>query len=170
LNDYQIFVECKAVELQAYPSINPTDELLYNALKDSILKAYFEQLLTVADLINPNGDNWGIIITYKELFWGDFTQLFELGKDKYPTDKIISLNPENVFIIDIYTWNAIIQIIKDNKASLLDILKIAKANNTDIMTKKQLFSMHLDRYHPMKINLDYLQEEIKTLEVPGQYV
>lgn len=40
LKDYQIFIECKAVELQTYPSINPTDELLYNALKDSILKAY----------------------------------------------------------------------------------------------------------------------------------
>lgn len=110
-------------------------------------------MLTVANYINCNGNNWGIIVTYKEFFWGDFTKLFELGKDKYQIDKIASLNPENVFIIDINTWDVIIQIIKDNKASLLDILKTAKANNSDIMTKKQLFSMHLDKYHPIKINL-----------------
>lgn len=137
--------------------------MLYNALKDSILKAYFEQLLAVTKFFNPNGENWGIIITYKELFWGDFHQLYELGKDIYNADTT-SLNPENVFIIDIYTWNAVIQIIKDGKASLLDILKHAKNNNLKIETKKQLFSMHLDKYHPMKIDLAYLKNEIELLD------
>jgi len=164
IEESNIFIECKAIEIQAYTSINPTEELLYSSLKDSLLKAYFKQLINVAKTINPNEENWGIILTYKELFWGDFTELYQLGKDKFtnPEDSVYIV-PENVFIIDIYTWNAVVQIIKDQKASLIDILRIAKVNNSSSETRKQFFNMHLDIYDIQNTNLSFLSEETGQL-------
>ena len=166
IEDYNIFIECKAIEIQSHTSVNPTDELLYNSLKSSLLKAYFEQLITVAKHLSPNNENWGIIVTYKELFWSRFTELFELGKDKYESSKDYKfLKPENVFIIDIYTWDKIIQIIKDKKATLLEILQEAKSNNLKPETSKQLFGMHLDIYKFETMNLNYLKDEIQELQI-----
>ncbi|WP_427873025.1 hypothetical protein [Flavobacterium sp. MMS24-S5] len=166
VDPYNIFIECKAIEIQAYTSINPTDELLYNSLKDSILKAYFKQFLNVAKSMSPDTENWGIILTYKELFWSSFDELFEIGKDKFSNSKDYKfLPPENVFIIDIYSWNTIIEIIKDKKATLLDILKVAKSNNSSPKTKKQLFNMHLNIYNLEISSSFFLQEEIELLKI-----
>lgn len=165
LTDYNVFIECKAIELQQYPSINPTDELLYSSLKDSILKAYFKQLLPVSKLLNGDGENWGIILTYKKLFWSHFVDLYQLGKDKFEFNDNNHLPPENVFITDIYTWDRIVQIIKNDQATILDILNAAKANNSTMATKKQSFDMHLDIYHIKKYDLTYLKDEIEKLKM-----
>ena len=139
-----IFIECKAIEMQPYPSVNPTDELLYNSLKDSILKAYFKQLYNVSKHINEEQENWGIILTYKKLFWSQFTDLFDLGKEKYDiTVSTSHLPPENVFIIDIHTWDNMLSIVKTKQATIIEILRLAKKNNSDSKTKKQSFDMHL---------------------------
>jgi hypothetical protein len=166
IEDENIFIECKATELQAYSSVNPTDELLFNSLKSSLFKAYFEQLVSVSQTLRPNAENWGIIITYKELFWSHFVELFNIGKEKYNSEQDYShLPPENVFIIDIYSWDKIVQIVKDKKATLLEILKKAKANNSKPETSKLLFNMHLDDFDLKTMNLSYLQEEIIDLEI-----
>nr|WP_320118113.1 hypothetical protein [uncultured Marinifilum sp.] len=161
-----VFIECKAIEIQPYPAVNPTDDLLYSSLKDSVLKAYFKQLLHVANYLSPKKENYGIILTYKRFFWSHFIDLYELGKDKFKLENgTDSLPPENVFIIDVYTWDNLVQIIKEGKTSLLDILKLAKQNNSKSETKKQSFDMHLDDYEINQLNLSYLEEELKELEI-----
>lgn len=166
IENENIFIESKATEIQALPSVNPTDDLIFNALKTSLFKAYFEQLVPVSKLLRPDQENWGIIITYKKLFWSHFTKLFEIGKDKYDLSQNFDhLPPQNVFIIDIYTWDKIIQIVKDGKATLLEILKKAKGDNMRPETSKQLFDMHLDQYDLRTLNLSYLQNEIDSLNI-----
>lgn len=161
-----VFIESKATELQAYPSVNPTDDLLFSALKKSLFKAYFEQLVPVSRELRPNNESWGIIITYKKLYWSHFPDLFEIGKDKYDINQNYDHLPaQNVFIIDIYTWDQIIQIIKDKKSTLLEILKEARLNNSNPSTSKQFFSMHLDRYEIGVMNLSYLQYEFSKFEI-----
>jgi hypothetical protein len=161
-----IFIESKATELQAYPYVNPTDELLYNSLKSSIFKAYFEQLSPVSKQLSPEKENWGIIITYKEMFWSKFSNLFQIGKSKYENaNDTAHLPPENVYIIDIYTWDKMIQIVKDKKATLSEILAVAKENNSKSETSKQLFNMHLDIYDLKVMNLHYLQNELKSMDI-----
>ena len=166
IQDANIFIESKATELQAYPYVNPTDELLYNSLKSSTFKAYFEQLVPVSKKLSPEKENWGIIITYKEMFWSKFSNLFEIGKSKYENaNDNAHLPPENVYIIDIYTWDKMIQIVKNKKATLLEILSVAKKNDNKSETSKQLFDMHLDIYELKIMNLQYLQDELKGLEI-----
>ncbi len=161
-----IFIESKATEMQALPSINPTDELIYNALKSSLFKAYFEQLVPVSQLLQPDNENWGIIITYKEFFWSDFTELFKIGKEKYDANSDFAhIPPQNVFIIDIYTWDKVIHIVKNGKATLSEILRKAKKNNSKEETFKQLFDMHLDEYNIGTLNLSYLEDEIDSLKI-----
>ncbi|HLP52115.1 MAG TPA: hypothetical protein VK154_14600 [Chitinophagales bacterium] len=162
--DDNVFMECKAIELQPFVSVNPTDERLYNSLKDSLLKAYFQQLVPTAKKISPDKENWGIIITYKELFWSRFTELYDVTKDKYlDSEDNNHLKPENVFIIDVCTWDVMMQVIKDKKASLLDILRIARKNNSIPETSKQSFRMHLKIYGVQTMKLSYLTKEHKML-------
>lgn len=166
LESDNIYIECKAVEMQAISMVNPTDEILYNSMRGSILKAYFKQLLNVSKQISPKNENWGIIITYKELFWSRFTNLYELGKEKFDNSSdFMIMPPENVFLIDIYTWNHIVQIVKDKKATLLEILQKAKLNNSKDETAKALFSMHLDEYNLERFDLGFLKDELKSLEI-----
>lgn len=166
INESNVYIECKAIELQPIPQVNPTDEILYNSLKESILKAYFKQLLNVSKALNNGKENWGLIITYKELCWSRFNELFEMSKDKFENSKDSHyLPPENVFILDIYSWNSIIQIIKDGKATIVEILEKARENNSKPETRKQLFSMHLDEYKVYNFDLHFLKNEIAELEI-----
>jgi hypothetical protein len=167
LTDFNVFIECKAIEIQPYPSVNPTDDLLYSSLKDSVLKAYFKQLVPVSKALNGDGENWGIILTYKKLFWSHFVDLYKLGKEKFDLQDDIHLPPENVFITDIYTWDKVVQIVKSGQATILDILKIAKANNSVGKTKKATFDMHLDIYDIQKYDLTYLTDELEKLKIRG---
>ena len=75
------------------------------------------------------------------------------------------LPPENVYIIDIYAWNEIVQIIKEKKATLLEILKKAKENNSKGETSKQLFEMHLDDYGINHYSLKFLEKELEDLQI-----
>lgn len=164
-----IYIECKATELQAYPFVNPTDELMYNALKSSIFKAYFEQITSVSKQISPDKENWGIIITYKEFFCSDFTKLYEIAVKNYSQIDTSHIPAENIFIIDIYTWNIIVQIISRKKITLIQILKNAKKNNLDPKTSKMLFKMHLDQYKPGKLDLRYFDDVHPLFELKKKH-
>lgn len=166
IEDSNIFIECKAIELQAYPSVNPTDELIYNSLKDSLIKAYFQQLLSVSNVLKTTEENWGIILTYKKLYWSQFTDLYNIANTKIKEKvDIRHLPPDNVFIIDIYTWDRIVNIVKNEKTTLIEILKFAKKNNAEQKTRKQSFDMHLDDFKNNTLNLSYLKSEINQLNL-----
>ncbi|OEK06708.1 hypothetical protein [Roseivirga misakiensis] len=166
VEEENILIECKATELQAYSFVNPTDELLYNSLKSSILKAYFEQILTVASQLNNSKEKWGIILTYKELFWSHFIELHRITKENY-NDKgeNSSVPPENVFIVDLNSWDRIVEIVKSGKATMSEILKSAKNDNSNSNTSKMLFRMHLDQYNIEKLDLTFLRKEIEEFDI-----
>lgn len=163
--DQNIYIECKATELQAYPYVNPSDELIFNSLKSSVFKAYFEQMVSVSKNMSLDDENWGIIITYKEFFWSHFKKLYDIGAKNYENVETSHIPPENVFVIDIYTWNITVQIIKNEKITLLDILKNAKANNSNPQTAKMLFKMHLDEYKSSTLNLKYFENVSPLFEI-----
>ncbi len=167
LEDERILIECKAIELSPSLSVMPTAKALYSGLKGSVIKAYTEQMLSIAEQLgaSENQEYYGIIITYKEMYWSKFEDLFEVIKEKLPAElKTKILSPTNVFIIDLPTWDKIVQIIKDKKATLRQILAKAKMNNTDAKTTKMLFEMHLDEYNLEKLNLSYLTDELKYMD------
>ena len=66
------------------------------------------------------------------------------------------LPPENLFIIDIESWDRTLQILKTNKISLVDVLEKIKNIDANPQSKKFNFSMHLDDFKIEKINLLYL--------------
>jgi hypothetical protein len=161
-----ILIECKAIELSASTSIIPTKERLYSSLKESFIKAYVNQMLTVAAKLNyPQNTEWyGIILTYKEAYWSKFEDLYDVVKDQITDEHETKiLPPTNVFIIDLLTWDKIVQIVKDKKSTLRQILEKAKKNNEDPNTAKMLFNMHLDEYELHQFNLSYLAQELNTI-------
>ncbi len=164
--DDNIFIECKAIEIQPYIAINPTDELLYSSLKGSILKAYFEQLHQVSKHINGDGENWGVILTYKEIFISHMPQIFDLGKGKFDSwNDTKHIPPENVFIIDLATWDKIIAIIKSGQITLIELLRKGRGMNSEPETKRQSFYMFLDDFKFGKsLGLSYLKEEIEIID------
>src|SRR5690606_38807819 len=72
----------------------------------------------------------------------------------------------NVFIIDLYTWDNLIRIVKSGQATLLEILKLAKNNNIKPETTKLLFHMHLEDYHSdSDVELSFLSSEKESLNI-----
>src|SRR5690606_4173360 len=99
----KIYIEVKATEMQAYPSVNPTDELIYNSLKSSIFKAYFKRRDPVSKESSPDAENWGIIVTIKESFYVTLATLANTTTNFNKTnDPIDNLPQGNVFIIGLY--------------------------------------------------------------------
>jgi len=167
LENDKILIECKSIELSPSVSIVPTADSLYSGLKGSILKAYTQQMLTVASQFNSTNTEpyFGIILTYKEMYWSKFVDLYEVVKNKLPTSlNTAIMPPSNVFIIDLLTWDKMVQIIKDKKATLRQILEKAILNNTNPKTAKMLFNMHLEEYDLKRFNLNYLTDELKHLD------
>jgi hypothetical protein len=58
-----------------------------------------------------------------------------------------------------------LQIIKDEKATIIEILEKARLNNSKSETRKQLFSMHLDEYKVYNFDFDFLKDEIEELQI-----
>lgn len=165
LNNEGVLIECKTAELRGIAYVNPTDEVLINALSDNILKSYHKQMLTVVQELKNETIRWGIIITYKEIFWGQYIDLMPPQKDAEPSDAMKKLPPENVFIMDITAWNKLTLIVRDKKATISEILENAKADNQKPATSKQLFMMHLDKYDVNGLALNFLEEEYAAFDL-----
>ncbi|WP_179021848.1 hypothetical protein [Winogradskyella forsetii] len=164
--DHNIFIECKAIEPKPLASINPTDDYIYSSYKDSLLKAYFEQILQVSKMLNPKEENWGIVITHKTMFWSDFRELFEFSKNKYPNKgDTHHLPPGNVFIMDIHTWDSLINLVSSGQITLIELLIKARNNNETPKTRKAQFDMQLDDFELNQYQLTYLKEETDDLDL-----
>jgi|GEM_PF-929449 len=169
--DSKILIESKAIELKSLPAIIPDNEVLTKSLKDSIIKAYSQQMLTVCNTIKTNKEYFGIIITYKQLEIGNGkicwdTFLKEATKEfcsENGLDMTI-LPPQNLFIIDLQTWDEIVQIIKDGKTTLENLLVKVRESDNSPETTKFFLSMHLEDYRPYAFDLSYIldvQNELK---------
>lgn len=64
-----ILIEVKAIELHPRSGVIRSKEILVNDLSKSIIKAYC-QLIETATKINSEGQHFGIVITYKEMYLG----------------------------------------------------------------------------------------------------
>jgi hypothetical protein len=166
-----VLVEAKAIELKPSTGINPSAYLLGSELKQNIVKAYAHQMLSVANSLTTSSIKYGIIVTYKELYLGDSQDIWEqflelgtkavLGED---TGQLLALPVENLFFMDLSTWDLLMSVIKKEKISLIDLLEKVKNTNANPKTKKFLFEMHLHEYKPYPVDLDFLNkayEEIK---------
>lgn len=160
-----VLVEAKAIELKPSTGINPNAYLLGSELKHNIVKAYAQQMLSVANSLANKSTKYGIIVTYKELYLGDSQDIWEqflekgtqnlLGADM---SQLAALPISNLFFMNLSTWDLLMSIIKRDKIQLVDLLEKIKIANATPMTKKFFFSMHLDEYKPYPIDLDFLNE------------
>jgi hypothetical protein len=162
-----ILVEVKALEIKPYTSVNPTDELLKSELKKTISKAYIKQMLSVANTIKQRDKEYfGIIVTYKELYLGNSSDLWDqfLREEALSHHQEISTLPiENLFIIDLRSWDQLLQVMMTHRITLIDILKKAREDDRSSATKKFTFGMHLNDYKTPKITLSYLLEGQKHI-------
>jgi hypothetical protein len=169
-----LFLECKAIEISPLAAIQRKSKLLYNSLKDSVIKAYC-QMLDVANIIDNNFIYYGFVITYKETYLGygsdvwdeflkDYIENFAIENDI----PISILPPENLFFIDIETWDYIVQSVVTNKCSLIDIIEKAKENrlNPNPTTCRILLDQVLREHFKIdKYNLSYLQQAHRFIEL-----
>jgi hypothetical protein len=159
-----ILIESKAIELQTLPSVLPYDSILLNSLKDSIVKAFVYQMITVANYLDQSREYFGIIVTYKKLYLGSGIDCWESFL-KLETEKYCQLNnlkkdvlpPDNLFFIDIDTWDVIVQLVVDKKITLENLFREVREQDRDPRTRKFDFKMYLEKFYPVQINLSFLK-------------
>lgn len=145
-----LFAECKAIKLDPLTQVNPTDKILKNNLRD-ISKAYKQIISTANRFQIQKNEPFGIIITYLPFYFSDGADIWDilkldieefLSKNNYD----LLVNPENLFFVDLSSWNELTEILK-NKGNLIlyDILMSAKKRNMDGERMFE-FSMHLTEY------------------------
>jgi hypothetical protein len=160
-----ILIECKAIESKAYPSIYPSNEVLFNTYKDSIVKAYTSQMYSVATKIkgeNSEKELWGIIITYKELIIGNgvdaWNSFIKVEMEKILKGNENPLPPENLFFIDISTWDSIVFLLKNKKINIEGLLKKVRTDDSNLLTKNFFFNMHLKSFDFTGNKPQYLED------------
>lgn len=161
-----ILIESKAIELATLPSVYPEDSILFNSLKDSVVKAYVNQMITVANHVDKSKTFYGLIITYKKLYLGSGRDCWDAFL-KSETERFCKENklkmevlpPENLFFVDIDTWDVIVQLIVDKKIILQDLFEEIKQQDSNLATKKFHFKMYLEKYFPININLSFIKKE-----------
>jgi hypothetical protein len=105
---------------------------------------------------------WGIIITYKELIIGNGVDAWNsFIKDKM--EKILKGNenplpPENLFFIDISTWDSVVFFLKNKKIGIEELLKKVRTDDSNLLTKKFFFDMHLKSFDTTGNKPKYLED------------
>ncbi|MGY5351084.1 hypothetical protein ACXGQW_00685 [Wenyingzhuangia sp. IMCC45533] len=163
-----ILIEVKAIEIKPYVSINPKDNLLANEFRKNLVKAYAKQMINVANKLNKFEEYFGVIITYKNLYLGNSFDIWEqfLKEEtlKICTNEDLRIIPiENLFFIDIKTWDILMQVVKNEKITIKEILTKIKATDSVEKTKKFTLRMHLDEYNIENFDLEYLLNADKKL-------
>ncbi len=165
-----LLIECKGIEQKPIAGLNPFDVITYNALKDSIIKAYTKQMLNVVLKGGWADRCYGLIITYKEFYYSSMEDLKDLVQEdinQFMLDHSLESNPlplENVFVIDVRTWDKIVQTIKDGHATFKEIMEAAVLANSKEETKLKSFKHHLDKYESNDWSLTYLKESYSIVK------
>jgi hypothetical protein len=164
-----VLIEVKAIEMKPYTSVNPIDDLIENEFRKSIVKAYAKQMLNVINKQNKKTEYFGIIVTYKKLNLGNskdiWDQFLKEATLKITDVDTVNLLPiENLFFIDLATWDILIQLLKNKTIELVDLLKSVRDADSNFKTKKEWFSMHLDKYNITQIDLQYLTKAFDYLK------
>lgn len=169
--DNNILIEIKAIEMKPYSSANPDDKVLADEFRKNLVKAYAKQMVNVASELYEKESLYGIIITYKKLFLGNSEDIWE----QFLKDETLKIRQEeelkvlpykNLFFIDIVSWDTLIQIVKNKKFNLIEILNKVREVDSNPKTKKFSFSMHLeDNFEFEKFDLKYLLKIYKSMKV-----
>jgi len=143
-----LFSECKAIKLKPLAQVNPDDTILKNNLHD-IEIAYMQILSTANRFPNKEYEPFGIIITYLPFYFSDATDIWDsIGNsiENFVSENSLEfvIKPENLFFVDIRSWDLLIESLKVNGIqSLYEMFVKAKRNNSE-GNRKMLFSMHFE--------------------------
>lgn len=159
-----VLIEAKAIELRPIVSIDPTDKNLAQDLKENIVKAYARQMLSVANNRKLSDEYFGLIITYKDLYLGDTIDFWDQFL-KAETMKIVqneneldALPIDNLFFVDLATWDLMMQVVKTKQITIREILQ--KVRTERKAAKLFSLNMHLDSYEIKKFDLVYLDKHL----------
>lgn len=166
--DGSILVECKAIEPKPLSSIVPENDIVYNAFKDSIFKAYLKQMLNVVKISKSLSEPiYGIIICYKDFYLSSLDDFSEILNNDIESIFIENkwtqnpLPPENVFVISIVNWDIMVEYIKDKRVTLPELLKEVGSQNKK--EKHKWFLGLLKKYGNAKASISYLEAENEKL-------
>lgn len=134
-------------------------------MHDTIGKAYATQMLSVADKIKSSKELFGIIVTYKQLYLGNSGDIWEQFLEKETLKRLNNsleltklLPVENLFILDLDTWELLLQVLKENKISLAEVLREVRIVDSNPKDKLFSFSMHLKKYGVKEFTHQYLAQ------------
>lgn len=168
VND-ELFLECKAIELHPRSGVLRFQQILSRELNESIVKSYC-QMLALAKRARPNDVSYGLVVTYKEMYlgfgpdaWNEFLKDPIESFARKENINLAILPPENLCFIDIDSWDHLMQIAKEGRGSIPEIIEKAKSINQsgDVSNQVLLLEQVLINHYPLKdgYTLRYLQNK-----------
>lgn len=160
-----LLIEVKSAEMHSLTLQDPRIDYLRRTLENSVFKGYRQifntarkATTTPASSLLSEGEVYGIIITFKQLFlgtpdsiWKEFMkQLLEESLSREVVENP-PLNPLNIFCLSISEFDFLCAYSKESGKSLVDCLKSARANNESPITASFMFTSHF-RNHNIMIN------------------
>jgi len=172
--DDDILIECKACELHPRAGVLRLPNILTNELNSSIIKAYC-QLLSTANVVDKNKEWFGVIITYREMYLGfgsDAWHEFMQPKVKeFAAQNNLDLDilpPKNLFFVTVEYWDYMMQVIKQGKASLKQMLEKGRELNLSsnpidkVFLIEQVLKKH---FRVQSLDLSYLKNAHKVINI-----
>lgn len=153
-----IFIDAKGVEMAQRGQIAHRRDVVRGASQTSLIKAFEQGLATCARLrllndkhpiIKSRPDNYLIVVTYKELYIGNGRSLSaaigeeQLSKIRATHNNTTDIPNENIYFLTIDEFEHLMALVKGRRINLTSALERAKKDDSDPLTRKFIFDMHI---------------------------
>ncbi len=169
-----VLIDAKGVEMAQRGMVAHQQQIVEGATGTSLMKAFVQGHDLCSRLKNLISDehpvirsrpvNYLIVVTYKELYIGTGRALSSgVGEAKlseirnqYPAD--CHIPNENIFCLTVNEFEELMALVAKGKVGLVEALERAKRDDSDPMTSKFVFELHI-RSWPESKGLNPLHEE-----------
>ncbi len=171
-DESNIFVDAKAVEMPYLGKISDNPKVILDKIKKTAIKAIEQAYMLNNFLLNTNNDalpsfkekSYLLVVTYKELYLGNGEVIYESLAKKIidditrTIDKQAVIDLTHIYFITIQDFDCLMSLVKNHDTKIENVINSAILNDSDVKTKKFVFSQHISTLCNDVIIPEYLDD------------
>lgn len=175
-DECNILIDAKGIEMSPLGRVSMKAETIYRAIKESAVKAIIQGMETVRRIeSDSSAAQWGrnehflFVVTFEQLYLGSSDGLGEtLGislteKLEREFGEALPFPLENVFFLSISEFEQMLERVRAQKASILQVARHAKRNDSMQKTRKFNFVQHIESFCGPEDRLPFIQAALDRI-------